>query len=305
MTLPVSAYGSDPTVESSSSALYWGPVIAGAMAASVLTLLLMLVGSGFSLSVVSPLSGERASLATIGIGAAIWLVVVQWLSSAFGGYLTGRLRTKWSGIHTDEVYFRDTAHGFLAWALATLILVSSLTSAATGVLQKGADIAGMAVGAAAAGTAAAGTSAVTADSGGVGSTVDYFTDMLLRPADPAAAPPAVASDPARTSAEIGRILARSAAMGAMNPDDRTYLDRLIAARTGISETDAKARVDAVLQQAEDARNKVQQAVDTARKGAATVALLGALALFIGAFIAGAAAALGGRQRDEDESHLQG
>lgn len=304
MTLPVSAYGSDPTVESSSSALYWGPVIAGAMAASVLTLLLMLVGSGLGLTMVSPFSNESASLATIGIGAAIWLVIVQWLSSFVGGYLTGRLRTKWSGIHTDEVYFRDTAHGFLAWALATLILVSSLTSAATGILQKGADLAGMTVSAAAAGTAAAGTSAA-ADNGGNG-TIEYFTDALLRPADPSAAPAAnAAADPGRTSAEVGRILVRSAAMGEMTPEDRTYLDRLVAARAGISEADAKARIDSVLQQAEDAKNKAKQAADTARKGAATVALLGALALFIGAFIAGAAAALGGRQRDEDESRLRG
>ena len=300
MTLPVSAYGSDPTVESSSSALYWGPVIAGAMAASVLTLLLMLVGSGLGLSMVSPFSSESASLATIGIGAAIWLVIVQWLSSFVGGYLTGRLRTKWSGIHTDEVYFRDTAHGFLAWALATLILVSSLTSAATGVLTKGADMAGMAVGAAAAGTATAGTSAA-ADNGGGNGTIEYFTDALLRPADPSAAPAAAAADPARASAEVGRILVRSAAMGEMTPEDRTYLDRLVAARAGISEADAKARIDSVLQQAADAKIKAQQAADAARKGAATVALLGALALFIGAFIAGAAAALGGRQRDEDEA----
>lgn len=300
MPMPVEAYGSDPTVESSSSALYWGPVIAGAMAASVLTLLLMLVGSGLGMSMISPFAGESANLASIGIGAAIWLVVVQWLSSALGGYLTGRLRTKWSGIHTDEVYFRDTAHGFLAWALATLILVSSLTSAATGLLQKGADMAGTAIGV----VAAAGTSSATDNSGG-SNAVDYFTDMLLRPANPAAAPPAGAVDPTRISAEITRILTRAAATGAMHPDDRTYLDRLIAARTGISEADARARVDTVLQQAEDAGNKVQQAADTARKGAATVALLGALALFIGAFIAGAAAALGGRQRDEDESGLKG
>jgi len=302
MTMPVSAYGTDPTVESSSSALYWGPVIAGALAASVLTMLLMLVGSGLGLTMVSPFTQDSASLATIGIGAAIWLVIVQWLSSAVGGYLTGRLRTKWSGIHTDEVYFRDTAHGFLAWALATLIVLSTLTSATTGIIAKGADMAGMAVGAVAGGAAAAGTSAA-ADSG-PGGTVDYFTDMLLRPADPAANQAAPA-DPARATAEVGRILTRSAAMGEMSPEDRTYLDRLVAARAGISEADAKARVDSVLQQAEDAKTAAQKAADTARKGAATVALLGALSLFIGAFIAGAAGALGGRQRDEDESRLRG
>jgi hypothetical protein len=61
------------------------------------------------------------------------MVVTQWLASAFGGYLTGRLRTKWVGIRTDEVLFRDTAHGLLAWALATLVMAVLVTlgSAAT------------------------------------------------------------------------------------------------------------------------------------------------------------------------------
>jgi len=298
MTIPVSRYGSDPTVESSSSAVYWGPVIAGALAASVLTLLLMLVGSGLGLTMVSPWSGDSASLATIGVSAAIWLVIVQWLSSGVGGYLTGRLRTKWSGIHTDEVYFRDTAHGFLAWAVATLVMVMVATSTVSGVLSKTADVAGMAVGTAAGGAAIAGAAA--SDDAGNGP-VDYFTDMLLRPADPAAAATGPNADPQRATAEIGRILTRSAANGEMTADDRAYLDRVVAARTGLSEADAKARIDAVLKQADDAKVKAQQAADAARKGAATAALLGSLALFIGAFIAGAAAAIGGRQRDEDES----
>ncbi|MBB4067211.1 hypothetical protein [Gellertiella hungarica] len=295
MTLPVSQYGSDPTIESSSSAVYWGPVIAGALAASVLTALLMLVGSGLGLTMVSPFSGESASLTTIGISAAIWFVVVQWLSSGVGGYLTGRLRTKWSGIHTDEVYFRDTAHGFLAWAVATLLMLAMASSTASGLLQKGATFAGAAVGTAAGSAAAIGADA--ADDSNA-NPVDYFTDMLMRPADPARA---AATDTAASNREIGRILIRSAAEGEMTPDDRAYLDRVVAARTGLSEADAKARIDTVLKQAEDAKVKAQQTADEARKGAATAALLGALALFIGAFIAGAAAAVGGRQRDEDES----
>lgn len=299
MTIPVSTYSSDPTVESSSSAMYWGPVIAGALAASVLTLLLMLVGSGLGLTMVSPWSGESSSLATIGISAAIWLVVVQWLSSGVGGYLTGRLRTKWSGVHTDEVYFRDTAHGFLAWALATLVMIMVASSTASSLLSKSVDTAGMAIGTAAGSAAAVGAAASDGQGSG-NSAMDYFTDTLLRPANPATVPAADA-DPARATAEVGRILVRSAATGEMSADDRTYLDRVVAARTGLSEADAKARIDGVLKQVDDAKQQAKEAADTARKGAATAALLGALALFVGAFISGAAAAFGGRQRDEDES----
>src|SRR6218665_1045483 len=114
---------SDVGVESSVPGLAWGPVIGGAVAASSLTLILLLLGAGVGLTMVSPWSGESASFTTVTVTAAIWFVVVQWLSSALGGYLTGRLRTKWAGVHTDEVFFRDTAHGFLSWALATVVVV--------------------------------------------------------------------------------------------------------------------------------------------------------------------------------------
>lgn len=297
MTLPVSNHGSDPTVESSSSAVYWGPIIAGAMAAAVLTALLMLVGAGLGLSMVSPFSGDGADLAAIGIGAGIWMIVVQWLSSGVGGYLTGRLRTKWSGIHTDEVYFRDTAHGFLSWALATLLMLAMAGSTASGLLRAGTDAAGTAAGMAASGAVRA-MDDPGASGEGLADPVGYFTDVLMRPADPARA---ATTDVTASNREVGRILIHAAANGELNEADRIYLDRIVAARTGLSETDAKARIDSVLNQAEALRKQAAETADAARKGTATAALLGALALFVGAFIAGAAAALGGRQRDEDES----
>jgi len=88
----------EPSVESSASGVHWGAITAGALGA---------VGITFVLT--------------------SWLIVTQWLASGLGGYLAGRLREKWVGIRTDEVLFRDTAHGFLAWALATLIVVTLLT----------------------------------------------------------------------------------------------------------------------------------------------------------------------------------
>ncbi|TIN14647.1 MAG: hypothetical protein E5Y31_31880, partial [Mesorhizobium sp.] len=101
------------STESSAPAVSWGPIIAGAFGAATLTLILMLLGSGLGLTMVSPWSSSNVSVTTFAASTAAWLVVVQWLSSGVGGYLAGRLRTKWVGIHTDEVFFRDTAHGFL------------------------------------------------------------------------------------------------------------------------------------------------------------------------------------------------
>ena len=50
-----------------------------------------------------------------------------------GGYVAGRLRTRWVGVHTHEIFFRDTAHGFLAWALATVIGAGFLAAAASNI----------------------------------------------------------------------------------------------------------------------------------------------------------------------------
>ncbi|MEK1875367.1 MAG: hypothetical protein AAAC50_23580 [Rhizobium altiplani] len=277
-------------VESSTSALAWGPIIGGAVAATGITLILLLVGSGMGLTMVSPWSSESSSAATVGVSAAIWLVVVQWLSSALGGYLTGRLRTKWAAAHTDEVFFRDTAHGFLSWALATLFVAGFLASSL-------ASLAG--AGASAVGTAAntAGITAGAASRDGADLSTSYFTDALLRPQQ---VTQRAREDDGAASAEIGRILLQGAARGEVPDDDKTYIASIVAARTNLSEADARARVDAVLKQIEDAKVATQDALDKTRKAAATTALVGALSLLIGAFISSASAALGGRQRDEEE-----
>jgi hypothetical protein len=127
------------SVESSAGAVEWAAIGAGALAAVGISIVLFTLGSGLGLSTASPWSFSNPSPTTFGLIAAIWLIVTQWLASALGGYLTGRLRTKWVGIRTDEVYFRDTAHGFLAWALATVIAASffALASAAAGAVVAG------------------------------------------------------------------------------------------------------------------------------------------------------------------------
>jgi len=280
--------------ESSKGATSWGAVIAGGVSAAAATLVLMLVGSGLGLTMVSPYSSESVSLQTATVSTAIWLVVVQWLSALLGGYLAGRLRTRWVNLHTDEVFFRDTAHGFLAWALATLLVAGLLTSTISAMIGTGVQAASNVAGGAAMGGAAA-----AASDSNTSMTTSYFVDTLLRPADPAK--PVQGADQA--SAEVSRILLASAASGTMDPNDRAYLEQLVAARTGLSPADAKARVDAVLKRADAATKEAKAAADKARKAGATFALVGALSLVIGAFIASAAAAVGGRLRDDNEGAL--
>jgi hypothetical protein len=147
----------------------WGAIAGGALGAIAVSIILFTAGSGFGFSTVEPWTFANRAPESFAIGAAIWLVVMQWLSAGFGGYLAGRLRTKWIGPRTDEVLFRDTAHGLLAWALATLI-VAALFTLGTGtavVATEGAPAAADAAQAAAAMTeearqAAANFSIVTA-----------------------------------------------------------------------------------------------------------------------------------------------
>ena len=285
-------------VESSKPAIAWGPIVGGAVAATGITLILLLLGSGVGLTMVSPWSGESSSAATVGITAAIWLVVVQWLSSALGGYLTGRLRTKWAVIHTNEVFFRDTAHGFLSWALATVFVAGFLASSLTSLAGAGASAAGQAAMAAGvAGGSAAAASASDTDTVGPGMATAYFTDALLRPQNISNR---ASEDNGAATAEISRILLQGAANGSVPDGDKTYIAGIVSARTGLSEADARARVDTVLKQIDDAKVAAQAAADKARKAAATSALIGSLSLLVGAFIAAAAAAFGGHQRDEEE-----
>src|SRR3984885_11803428 len=131
----------EPTSEARSSGVSWGAVIGGAFVAAAFYLILLALGAGLGLSAVSPWSNVGASASTIGGMAIVWLILIEIISSGLGGYLTGRLRTKWALIHTDEVYFRDTANGFLAWAVALVISVTLLASAAASMVGRAAQLA--------------------------------------------------------------------------------------------------------------------------------------------------------------------
>ncbi len=132
--LNTTLYPAGTAIESSASTIAWPAIWAGAIVAAGLSLILLALGSGFGLVLASPWPGMGPKPETFTIGAAIWLVVTQWLSSLFGGYIAGRTRTRWNSLHTDEVFFRDTVHGLLTWALATVaiamvaILASSLAA---------------------------------------------------------------------------------------------------------------------------------------------------------------------------------
>jgi hypothetical protein len=259
-----------PNREAHSSGVSWGAVLGGAFAAAALYLILLALGAGFGLSAISPWSGEGLAASTVGAAAIAWLIFIEIIASAFGGYLAGRLRIKWTLIHNDEVFFRDTANGFLSWAVALIVSVAFLASAA----------ASMAGNAMQSGRAPDNASAVA-----LGDANMYFVDALFRservPAEPGDATGKV---------EAERILVKGLKDGQMSAGDQGYLARLVAAHTGMSQPDAEKRVSDLVGQA-------RQAEDAARKATAHFLLWLFLSLLIGAFSASFAATIGGRQRD--------
>jgi hypothetical protein len=277
--------------EGSGAGVSWSAVLAGALAAAALSFILLILGVGLGLSALSPWSYNDAP---IGKSAIIWVAFMQLASAGIGGYLAGRLRTRWANVHGDEVYFRDTAHGLLAWAVATL-LTAALMAGAVRAAISGAIDAGSGVATATATVAAgagAGVAATAARAPGA-----YYSDMLLR-----SDTPVPDTDNGALRAEIGRIMMQPANGPSLAVDDRQYLARLIAKRTGMEQADAERRVDDVyarmVKARTDAENAARAAADKARKAGALSALWMFFALLLGAFVASMAATFGGKLRDD-------
>lgn len=292
----------------------WGAVIAGAVAAAVLTLLLIILGTGLGFAAMSPFANEGASAETLGMSTAIWITLISLLASAVGGYIAGRLRPRWHAIHTDEVYFRDTAHGFLAWALSTLLMATLLSSAVSGLIGGTAKVGAAAVG----GAAAAGAGALAADKGPGGANAYLFDRVFRSGADPVAPPPVtsldadgqprvVARPPMATRgvnkearAEAARIFVTAVAKDELPADDKAYLTRVVAREAGISEADASKRIDEAWAALVQAKQDAKEAADKAAKAAAYASLWMFIALLAGAFIATLMATRGGRCRDDHQ-----
>lgn len=298
------AAGTAVVAADSTSAVAWGAVLAGAAAAGALSLILAFLGFGLGMSAISPWAGDGASATTLGVGSIVWITLTQIAAASVGGYLAGRLRTRWADVQRDEVYFRDTAHGLLAWAVVTLVVATCLGMTLGRIGKAGAEIGAQAV----ATTAGAAGAALSRDGEDAG--MGYVIDGLLRqPATAPAAPdpatmdaaPAPA-DPNRGAApgrraEVARIFANAARTGALPDADTQYLAQMIAQRTGVSATEAEAQVRRAQAQLQQAATEAKEAADKARKAAAYASLWLFIALLGGAFFASLSATFGGRQRD--------
>jgi hypothetical protein len=277
------------------SPLSWSAAIAGALAAAAVTFLIVALGSGIGLSFASPYSGPSAKAMTI--AAAVWLLMAETMGFATGGYLAGRLRSPaYDGV-IGETTFRDAAQGLLVWALGAVAM-----AALAGML--GVFAAGAAAHVTAGAASGAGRGQDTASASGP---TDYFVDLLFRPAPstataagqrpstdtvgiaPAGAQPGLSNE---TRAEVGRILARSAAQARVDDSDRAYLAQVVATRTGLSQDEAQRRVSEV-------EAKARDAADTTAKAVAYFSFWTFMALLFGGTAATLGGILGGQLRDAE------
>ena len=299
-----------PVIEdtTSTASVSWAAIVAGATGAAALSLILLILGTGLGLSSVSPWTSQGSSSSTFGMSTIVWISFTQLAAAGMGGYLAGRLRTRWHATHTDEVYFRDTAHGFLAWALATLVTAALLTSAIGAILSGGVQATAAAVrGAAATATSAAPALASAAKPDGPSAGQGYFVDSLFRKdmsASVATSAPMGASpeDATRTTSEAGRIFASAMSSGTLPAEDSKYLGQIVSQRTGMPQADAEKRVADTFTHMQTKERETEAAARDAADKARKVSAYGALWLFvsllIGAFCASLAATYGGRRRDQ-------
>ena len=248
------------------SYIHWGPVFAGAVAAAATWLVLMTFAAAIGMITASPSPTWRDTSVWLVLLSGLWLLVTALASFALGGYLAGRVRSTWS-TNPDEVEFRDGAHGLLVWALAIVLGAFLTWATATAISAIG-----------------AGSTTVMRPANGEPAFLSYDLDRLFR----TDRQPAQADPEARS--EAARIMMTGMGRRDMAAEDRAYLARLVAARTGLAPADAERRVNEVVAQA-------RQAARRARVSSVLLGFMTAASLAAGAAAAWFAAGAGGRHRD--------
>ncbi len=248
----VTNYNSPDTTptEEKASGVSWATVAAGAFAATALWIILLALGAGMGLSSISPFGG--ASNRAVSFGGILFLCITEIISGGVGGYLAGRLRTKWVNLHTDEVYFRDTAHGFLAWGTGLVMAAAFLTAATAGMVGQQ-------------------PASTTTD--------NYYTDSLFRGGHGA--------EDAAYKAEAAAIFAHAITNRmVLMLADRNHVANLVAERTGINLPEAQTRVADVFQRAQVAADEARKAVTHSLYWLFVALLLGAFTASFAATLGG-------------------
>ena len=305
----------------------WPAIFAGTVVAVAIALLLTTFGAALGLSSITLDGSDQSSTFEL-VLTAIWMVLTMIAAYMAGGYIAGRMRRRVETATRDEVTARDGINGLVVWGLGTILSAMLLANAVSfaantaGTVVAGAGQAAGAV-AQAAGSAVSGVASGVADAAGAvipeaakDDPVEYLSNQVLRPmqVDPTTA------DPADIAQQAGSIIANVYRTGEISDEDRAYLASAAAARTNMTQTQARTRVDQIIAEAKDARQEAAEAVEkaqaeaqrladeakakaveaarTARNAGIMTAFALAAAALIAAVAAFAGAVYGGRNRDE-------
>jgi hypothetical protein len=273
------------------AAISWPAILGGATAAASLSLILMVVGTGLGLASVSPWANTGISEKGFDIGTVAWIILTPTIASIIGGYLCGRLRARWLQTHTDEVRFRDAAHGFLAWAAATIMTVAIFAVTVNIFIQRVPPL------------------GMVQD---LAIPTEYYTNKLFRKIPITSAEQMPSQIPLQIPLQIqaaavienNRIFAKSLSTGQVAKDDLIYLTQQIRYYAGISEIEADKRLRTVFSDAqaqlEESTVMAKRGFDEARKNSAYASMWFILSLLCSAVAACFAATLGGKRRDNEQ-----
>jgi len=268
----------------------WGAVLAGAALAAAISFVLLTFGTAIGLSATSPWPDSGMSAKVVATLAVFWALVQQIGAFMAGGYVAGRMRSRWAETG-DEADFRDGLHGGLVWAVGVAIGAFIFLSTAGAAVRTGADVAGK-----------AGVAAAASADDPMGAVIDrMLRSGTVAQASPTTPPAAAATPPAtrrapdqlpaiEQRAEIGRLLATATTSASMSAEDRAYLAQLVSQRTGLSPQESERRVN-------EAITAARQAADKARRAAVLTGFVTAAGLVISFAAAWWAALKGGNHRD--------
>lgn len=265
------------TAPTGTAYVQWGPVIAGAIAAAALASVLHAFAGAVGLAVGSTAPSWRDASMALWLLSGLYLILVALASYGLGGYLAGRLRAGLTPAGPDEVEFRDGVHGLLVWSLATLLTALLLLMASSAMTRLAAPSGG-----------AAGPSTSVAGENTIALDIDRLLRGERRAGD---------ADVVQTRAEAARVLLTSSSHSGVMAEDRAYLVRLVAARTGVAPGDAERRVDAAIASA-------KENIARARRATVILAFMAGAAALLGAAAAWFAATVGGKHRDDSAPSLR-
>lgn len=274
----------------------WPAIFGAVTISSASTMLLGAVGVALGLAAVSPWSYNNPSPTAMTVAGATWFAISALYAGAVGGYVVGRLRKPALDTTPDERSNRDGLNALIAWGfglLLTTVLASSLLVSSVG---KTADVAAQAAGPVL-------SESVKASANQAGDFIGYYVDRALRATNAPASGTAPAGTPNDAKSEVAGIVTHSLAAGNFSDADRADLEKLVARQTGISDADAKTRVDQMIKQANDAYTKAVQTAkevaDQARKITASITTWFAIVSLLAAILAWYAGIIGGRHRDQN------